>query len=376
MLVGESCCELVEVNRKDMARWELLTNEAASTLWDETLSGFGDCTPYQSYAWGEYRRALGWEPQRWIAYNDDGTIVAMMHGALRRYPLGIGLIWCEGGPVGDISVCNDTLQQAITKTTGLKRVYCRFRCDRRRDIEDVLRLTAQGWTISWSPLTTCYSMTLDLTQDENRLLANCERNWRRNLRRAHEGNLNVRQWLDASVDEVVSVYASMQETKGLDEQLSHKEVEELLRNLKQQLVLYRCDDEEGEVVSLLGCMVAGVLDGAIFWATSEEGRKLHASYPTFWAVVQHCLRIGIKSYDLAGIDPVNNHGVYRFKRATGAAPIEYLGEWDWASRPWLRWFGNWAVSHRARLKRIATEKTIETPTAVPVLPQKAEAIVR
>lgn len=357
-----------------MTRWELLTNDEALTTWDQTLKGFNDCSPYQSYAWGEYRRALGWEPRRWIALDEKEKVVAMMQASVRRYLFGVGLIWCEGGPVGDITVCDDSLQQAMMIGTGLRRSYCRFRCDRRRDIEDVLRLTAQGWNTSWSPLTSNYSMALDLTQEEDRLLAASDRNWRRNLRRAEECNLTIRQWMDAGVDEVLSVYESMQEAKGLDEQLSRQEVEELLRNLKQQLVLYRCDDESGAVVSLLGCMVAGDQACAVFWATSEAGRKVHASYATFWAVVQHCRRIGIKSYDLAGIDPVRNHGVYRYKRATGAAPIEYLGEWDWATRPWLRWFGNWAVARRARLNWTPTKKTTEASTApAKVVTQNAEA---
>ena len=89
---------------------------------------------------------------------------------MRRYPFGIGLIWSEGGPVGDLSVCGELLQDAIRTTTNLKKLYCRFRCDRARDIQDALQLTAQGWSISWSPLTSNYSMALDLTQEESQLL--------------------------------------------------------------------------------------------------------------------------------------------------------------------------------------------------------------
>jgi lipid II:glycine glycyltransferase (peptidoglycan interpeptide bridge formation enzyme) len=354
-----------------MARWELLTSDEAWRTWDQTLEGFADCSPFQSYAWGEYRRALGWEPHRWIALDEKEKVVAMMQASVRRYPLGVGLIWSEGGPVGDLRACDENLQKAI-RATGLRRFYCRFRCDRRRHIEDVLRLAAQGWNTSWSPLTSNYSMSLDLTQEEEGLLAGCDRNWRRNLRRADESNITIRQWMDAGVDEVLSVYESMQEAKGLDEQLSRKEVEELLRNLKHQLVLYRCDDEAGQVISLLGCMVAGDHACAVFWATSEAGRKVHASYATFWAVVKHCRRIGIKSYDLAGIDPVRNHGVYRYKRATGATPIEYLGEWDSASSPWLRWLGNWAVSRRARLNWTPAKKSTEAAAPAQVVAQNAE----
>src|SRR3989442_1101544 len=212
-------------------------------------------------------------------------------------------------------------------------------------------MSAQGWNMSWSPLTTNYSMTLDLMKDEDRLLAASERNWRRNLRRSNESNLIMREWVDPNADEVLAVYIAMQNLKGLEEQHSLEEIEQLLKTLKQQIVLYRCDDENGELLSLLGCLVLGNKACALFWATNEKGRKLHASYAIFWALVQHCKRIGITSYDLAGIDPVANPGVYRFKRASGAAPVEFLGEWDWASPSRLRWLGNWAIAKRNRIRQ-------------------------
>jgi len=333
-----------------MTRWELLTDEVAAKTWDEALLRLSDYTPFQSYAWGEYRRGLGWQPCRWAAFNERGEIVTMLSGSLRRYPLGFGLVWSEGGPVGDISACDDSLYQAIKQSTGLKRVYCRFRCDRARVVDDALKLSAQGWNRSWFNLTPNYSMSLDLSKDEKATLAACDQNWRRNLRRANEGNLSVTEWLNPRVDEVLAVYASMQTLKGLDEQLGRSEIEHLLKNFKDNLVLYRCDDEQGQLVSLLGWLAFGKRAWAVFWATSEQGRKVHASFAIFWALVQHCRGLGLLSCDLAGIDPVRNHGVYRFKKATGALPLEYLGEWDWATSPWLRVAGNWAIKRRERLK--------------------------
>jgi len=333
-----------------MATWQLLNKETAQTSWDQALLRLDDCTPFQTYAWGEYQRALGWEPCHWAAFNEQGEIVAMMLGLLRRYPLGIGLIWSEGGPVGDLSVCENSFQQAIKRTTGFKRIYCRFRCDRQREVEDVLRLSAQGWQRSWFNLQTCYSLRLDLAKDENQLLAGCERNWRRNLRRAQEGNLTVQQWTNPSVDEIVSAYDEMQLLKGLDEQHSREEFEQLIVHLKDHLVLYRGTNEQGQLVSLHGWLILGNRARAFLSVTTEQGRLLHSSYAVIWAMIQHCLQLHLQSCDLGGIDPVRNPGPYRFKKATGAVPVEYLGEWDWASRPWLQWFGNWAISRRQRLK--------------------------
>lgn len=337
-----------------MAKWELLSEERARLIWDQTLARFDDCSPFQFYAWGEYRRGLGWEPYRWVAFDGQGEVIAMMQGYLRRHPFGLGLVWSEGGPVGDLSACDDSLQAAITRATGLRRVYCRFRCDRKRNIEDALRLGPQGWSIPWSPLTSNYTMTLDLTQDEVQLLKGCERNWRRNLKRSEESNLEIHQWLQPTVEQILSVYGSMQQVKGLEEQHSRAEIEQLLLNASERLVVYRCDDEGGQLISLMACLVVGDKACSVLSATSAQGRELHASYGILWAMIQHCRNLGVRTYDLAGIDPVRNPGVYRFKRATGATPVELLGEWDWASRPWLRWFGNWAISQRNRIRRTKT----------------------
>ncbi len=334
-----------------MARWELLTDEVALKVWDDALLRLHDYTPFQTYAWGEYRRALGWKPCRWAAFNERGEIVAMMLGLLRRYPLKFGLIWSEGGPVGDLSTCDATLQNAIKETTRLKRVYCRFRCDRERSIEDALTLDTHGWSRSWFTLTPNFSMYLDLAKEESDLLAACDRKWRRNLRLANAGNLVVRQYANPSVDAILPVYSSMQSLKGLEEQLSRMEIAHLLSNLKKNIVFYGCENEQGALVSLQAWLVLADRAWMILSATSEEGRKLNASYAVFWALVQHSLKIGVSSCDLAGIDPIRNHGVYRFKRSTGARPLEYLGEWDWATSPWLLWCGNWAIRNREKLRR-------------------------
>lgn len=336
---------------KLMIRWESLTDEKARQVWDQALTRFSDCSPFQSYAWGEYRRGLGWETHRWVALNDQNEIVAMMQGYVRRHRFGFGMLWSEGGPVGDLSVCDESLQAVIKRTVGLKRLYCRFRCDRARKTEDVLVLNSKGWSFPWAPLNSNLSMILDLTKDGDALLAGCARKWRGKLRRVGENNETVRPWLDPNADEILSVYESMQKAKGLGEQQSRKEIEQLLENLGPQLVLYRCDDEHGRIVSLGGALVIGGYANLWLMATTEEGRKLNAAFGVFWALVQQCRKMGVHSYDLGGIDPVRNHGVYRFKKDSGAAPIELLGEWDWASRPWLRWIGNWAIAQRSRLRR-------------------------
>ena len=153
-----------------MTKWELLTNESARQIWDENLIRFDDYSPFQMFAWGEYNRALGWQPVYLAARSENGEITAMMLGLLRRYPFGVGLLWCAGGPVGDLSELGADFYQTLTEATKLKRLYCRFRCDRERNIKDVLALNQQGWMRSWFIMHSSWTMELDLAQDESQLL--------------------------------------------------------------------------------------------------------------------------------------------------------------------------------------------------------------
>ncbi len=213
-------------------------------------------------------------------------------------------------------------------------------------------------------------MSLSLNRSDTDLLAGFERNWRRNLNRANDSGITARRWENPDIDELLSIYQSMQAVKGLNEQQSREEIEHLIGKLDQQLVVFRCDDAQGKLVSVCGWLIFG--DWAWMWlsATSEEGRNLNASYAVFWALLQHSKEVGVKWCDLCGIDPVANHGVYRFKRGSGAEHLEYLGEWDWAPKPWLRWFGNWAISRRERLK--CAEAKLNAATAIAGQGERAE----
>lgn len=337
-----------------MPEWKLLKKEEAEQVWDTNLESFDEYSPFQMFAWGEYNCALGWLPVHLVSRNEAGEICAMMLGLLRRYPFGIGLLWCEGGPAGDIITWNDDLQKAISEETGIKRLYCRIRCDRERTISDALALNHQGWMRSWFMMNSSYTMELNLGQSEDELLKNCSSKWRRNLRLARKENITSRLWKNPEVGEIHRVFAEMQRLKNLPELFSLDELENLFRNAKENIICFRSEDENGKLIAVRLCLKVGERACDYLAATTEKGRKLRASYLTFWNLLQECRKQEIKFYDLGGIDPFDNPGVYTFKKQTGAKPLEALGEWDRATSEWLRWFGNWAIWRKNRIKKVKT----------------------
>ena len=79
-------------------------------------------------------------------------------------------------------------------------------------------------------------------------------------------------------------------------------------------------------------------------AAGGEARKLYASHATLWELLDHCSRLGLHNYDLSGVDPTANKGVFDFKHGTGARLVTCLGEWEWASVPGVRQMVNWMVA--------------------------------
>ncbi len=327
-----------------MVSWTLRTDAAALAQWDRQLLAFDDYSIYQTIAWGEHRRALGWTPCRWIA-SEGGTTVAMAQGLLRRYPGGAGIVWLPGGPVGSIEAWA-SLALAIRRSTGLTFPYCRINSFRACLDAEQRCLAAAHWRQPRSRLTSGASLLYDVGRPEDTRLAACSRNWRHNLKRSHKGGFTLAPWADPDVDEMRAVYAEMEDYKNLPPQHSARNLQALYAHLGKHLITWSCRDGSGRLLAFRACAVLQDKAWDMLAATAVAGRKSYASYATFWALTEECHRRGIRHYDLSGVDATANRGVYDFKQGTGAAPLDYLGEWEFASPRALAAPVNWLISRR------------------------------
>jgi lipid II:glycine glycyltransferase (peptidoglycan interpeptide bridge formation enzyme) len=325
----------------------MLSAQEALTIWDLNLTRFEDYSYSQTRSWGDYRGCFGWQPYRWAAFTDMDKITAMMQGLLRKYPGGFGILWVPGGPVGDISAWNRDLQQMIVKTTGIKRLYCRISPTRSYRAADALALKSQGWIRSYQPMLSGMSMLYQCGEDEQSRLESCSGNWRHNLRRSRKFSLSIERWSPPNIDSMMDIYNNLQEYKDISEQYSRRELDKIFEIFGDKIVLYCCTDEMGDLIAFRGCALIGEKAWDLFAATTVKGRNLYASYPLLWKVIEHCINAGITSYDMGGIDPHMNEGVYHFKKGTGAKEIEYLGEWEWAASETMRFAVNCAIRYKA-----------------------------
>jgi len=331
------------VGKFSMLSWQVWTG--TEDAWDEFLCSFHDYSIYQSYRWGVHKARFGWRPIRLVAYN--GTdITSIVQVLVKCYPLSIGVVWIPGGPVGNVVDWNSGLRAMICSIAGVRMLYCRFNSMKPFLLEDVSILTSLGWQRPASPLLSGLSLLYQPVFSEAESLKQCSGNWRHNLRRAAKYGLRVYRWDKPNVDELIDSYVLMQNYKKLTTQITHQEIVSILEIFRDQIVLVRCDDEAGNMLSFRGALIYGEKAWDIFAATTPSGRNFYASYASFWELMKLCRECNVHWYDMGGVDPINNIGVYDFKRGTGAKNLEYLGEWESSPSEWFRLAFNLALRFR------------------------------
>lgn len=326
-----------------MINWNLWQGDA--TTWDRQLMQFPDYTIYQSYGWGEHRSHFGWRPYRLTAVENEQTI-AMAQVLVRRFPFSTALVWAPGGPVGNISAWGKSFQSSLQLAIGTKRVYCRMNPMRKQVDQEVELIRSMGWTKAKSPLLSGMSAVYFPSEPQKVREEKASYNWRRNLRRSQKYEHMVDVWQKPNIDEIMAVYEAMQTYKKIDQQISKDALKSILERFGENCVVVRCSDSAGRLLALRGALLLGDRGWDIFAAATPEARKVYASHAALWELMEQCASRGVQWYDMSGIDPVGNKGVYDFKMGTGACEVLHLGEWDWATSSLLRHVANYLIKKR------------------------------
>jgi hypothetical protein len=327
--------------------WTRLAAEQAP-VWDALMDRAGDATFFQAPAWGEHKRAAGWEPELWIT--QGGAALSGMQVLLKRLPLGRRLAWVPGGPMTELPGCAPELAGELLGSwlAGFRKrggVYARFRLHRPASPDWAARLgdelSRPGRKIN-SGVTLRFE--LSLSQEELR------RGWtskhRYYVKQAEAAGLEWTWGNDAAlVGEMTSLYREMAAAKALSARLFEPEAIGKLSDLFGDRAVLLIGRLAGKAVTGCLTMRTGRTAFYLLAATSAAGREVSAAYamvPRLWTVLQE---LGVERFDFGGIDPGNERakGVDHFKKGFGGAAVEYLGEWDWAPYEWLRRAANVAI---------------------------------
>lgn len=312
-------------------------------MWDAALLALPGHNFYQCHAWGEVKRRLGWEVCRLIHENACAQVL------VRRYPLGLVLAWVPGGVAGNPGAWAGSLGAAIRKHTGAGMLYLRLNGLQPGDAAAQARLAQAGWRRPAARLEKGFSLWCDLGIDESQRLMRASGNWRHNLKRSGNHGLRVSEWTDPDIASIGNIYRALEGHKGLAPQVTDAALAAYVALLNQQMILMRCDNREGQPIALRAAVLFGDTAWDFLAAATPEARKVYASHATLWDLQRACAGRGANRYDMGGVDPEGNKGVFDFKRGVGAELFEYAGEWEQASNPLVRMAANAAIRRRGGL---------------------------
>lgn len=174
------------------------------------------------------------------------------------------------------------------------------------------------------------TIMIDTARSLDEINASFNKTWRKYLRRAERDGVTIRRATDEDAfGHVIRLHETLRQRKGFGVSLDGRFYAELQKTLPERdRMVVILAELNGEVVgmnlvSALGDTLAGIVG-----ATTPEGAKANAAYSLEWDAVCLAVELGLARYDLGGIDPEGNPGVYIFKKGTHGEDVESAGPFE------------------------------------------------
>ena len=303
--------------------------------WNEAVFCLNNKSYAQMYNWGEVKSQSHWNIQR-IVGKKNNKIVSASQVLFKKLPFNLLFIWIPGGPVGPIEFLDNLFFEFLQTYNKVSFLYCKADFQRTFNDFDINFLNKNNWFKSSSSINSGLSMIYNPSLNINQRTLECSKNWKRNLKRSIQKSSNPYKVDNITKNELIEIYTELNDYKSLENNTDFDEMALIISEFKNNIIFYRCDNLDGKLMSLRASLFYKNIGWDMYAATSIEGRKLYSSHNVFWELMNACSSKGINYYDMSGIDPEKNPGVFNFKKGTGAKKVGFVGEWNYCSNIILR----------------------------------------
>lgn len=311
-----------------------LTRVDTRSEWNDVCCEFGDAEFTQSFEWGEARRLEGWRPTPVVLRDGDRPVAAALLLVKSRF--GVELVYCPRGPVWQrrdrpTAASLASLAAMLDALCGAYRnsaLVCDWYSDREQIPESMLR--PKGFRRITDGMTAI--IELDATMES--ILASFHRKWRNDLQKAREGPLRVSCHVPPDhVDELYALADRMTVRKRFSIGVSHALATSFLRERNGEAsALVRAVNPDGTTAAAALIVVfngmASYLVGASV-SNEDPAFSRGASNLVQWHALGWAKASGAHLYNLEGLDPLRNPGVYHFKSRMNGRPRLTRGMWIW-----------------------------------------------
>jgi lipid II:glycine glycyltransferase (peptidoglycan interpeptide bridge formation enzyme) len=312
--------------------WQVEVDRATSAEWSQMLDLFDDANIYQTAAYGAVR--WGERNLSRLVLKRDGEVVGMAQlRIMRPTPLKFGMAYLRWGPLWERLGQPFDPECLIRLAIALEDEYSKTRKLFLRILPNVFAGSrrAEMFESAFSKFTSESSgsgdkyrtFVVDITSPLEELRSRFDKKWRNQLVRSEKNNMTVISGPGSEEYRAFcEIYKQMHKRKGFETTVSVEEfgrIQEALTESQRMQVLI-CEDKG---IPLAGLVVSAMGDSAIYLlgATSDAGLDAKGAYLLQWTMIRWLKNRGVKSYDLGGIDPEGNPGVYHFKRGLSGVDI-------------------------------------------------------
>jgi hypothetical protein len=312
--------------------WQVEVDRATPAEWSEMLDLFDDANIYQTAAYGGVR--WGEKSLSRLVLKRDGEVRGMAQlRIIRPTPLKFGMAYLRWGPLWerrglpvDPEVSTRMARAIEDEYLDKRKLYVRVLPNAFAGSPRATTVQAAFARFTPEPLgadNTYRTFVLDLIPPLDELRKGLDPKWRNKLSGAEKNQLKVIAGSgNAEYQAFRAIYNQMRKRKTFETTVNVEEFGRIQETLaeSQRMRILICEDKG---VPVAGLVASAIGDSAIYLlgATSDDGLKSKGGYLLHWTMIQWLKSIGVRWYDLGGIDPDGNPGVYSFKRGFSGVDI-------------------------------------------------------
>ncbi len=313
--------------------------------WEAFTDSRPDAHILQAARWGALKSHFGWSVER-VALRRGGEIIAGAQVLYRRLPFGLGSIaYIPKGPIADwsdreaVSLLLVALDEAA-KARGA--VLLKVEPDAEDTPRWRARLREMGFVPSPQTVQPPRTILVDISPDEDAILAAMKQKTRYNIRLAFRKGVEVRRGTEADLDDFnrLMQITGRRDGFGVHAPEYYRKAYELFAPVGRIALLmayYR-----GRPLAGLMAFAHGKRAWYLYGASSNEERSRMPTYALQWEAIRWARERGCVLYDLWGVPDEDEEvleaeftkrrgglwGVYRFKRGFGGRLVRHLPAWD------------------------------------------------
>jgi FemAB family len=310
-----------------------------ATGWSELLGRFADANLYQTWSYGAVR--WGEENLSHLVLRRNGEVVGLAQVRIICPRLvKRGVAYLRWGPLCQLRGQELNLETTRQMALALREEYVRkrrlflrilpnaFSGSQRADL--FLSAFSQFNKAASNPANAERTFLLNLSPPLEELRKKLDQKWRNQLNRSEKNNLTIVEGNGAAEYGVfMQVYEKMWSRKQFDTTVDVKEFARICDDLPSglKLKILICE-HQGKPVSSIVCSAIGNTGIYLLGATHDEGLNTKGAYLLQWTMIKGLKENGFQFYDLGGIDPEQNPGVYHFKQGFSGLDVSRIAPFE------------------------------------------------